>query len=215
MFEYKAKAMDGQQVDMDIPTHSENQGYQNWHDHGFDSERISIVPPIVAPEESDRIVVATRAKNSFDQSDRELMAGLQLLTGDLRIYFPLDVISSVCARPAIKPIPCSQPWVAGLANIDGQLVTVIDLSRFIGLEEQVDNQYVVLIKRPDNPVGLLVNGVPRIKCLNPEMTSKDIPRSLSIISDSIDGIIKENNILSVIISVRKFLSSDRFVNLSR
>jgi twitching motility protein PilI len=40
--------------------------------------------------------------------------------------------------PAVAPVPLTQAWYLGLANVRGNLVGVVDLARYLGLEQGRD-----------------------------------------------------------------------------
>ena len=61
--------------------------------------------------------------------------------------------------PAITPVPLASRAVAGLSNLRGQIVTVIDLPRCLGVKARsAATLPAMLIVRSENfPVGLLVD----------------------------------------------------------
>ncbi len=66
------------------------------------------------------------------ESAREWV-GIGFRLGDERYLAPRDEVREVMACPhALARIPGTKPWVAGLANIRGQLLTVVDLQAFLG-----------------------------------------------------------------------------------
>ena len=52
----------------------------------------------------------------------------------------LSDASEVIAVPPIAAVPLTKPWFAGVANIRGNLYTVIDFARFLGEEPQASTQ---------------------------------------------------------------------------
>lgn len=65
------------------------------------------------------------------------MAERQLCTfriGDLRVGIDVDRVQEVVADPAVTPVPLTDPAVAGLLNLRGQILTVIDGRARLGLD---------------------------------------------------------------------------------
>lgn len=57
---------------------------------------------------------------------------LGLACGGLRWLVRLADAAEVIAVPPIAPVPLTQPWFLGLANIRGNLYTVVDFAGFLG-----------------------------------------------------------------------------------
>jgi twitching motility protein PilI len=49
------------------------------------------------------------------------------------LLFPLDQAGEIFDAGAVMPVPHTQPWFAGVANLRGGLHGVVDLAAFLGL----------------------------------------------------------------------------------
>ncbi|MBS0320735.1 MAG: chemotaxis protein CheW [Proteobacteria bacterium] len=58
---------------------------------------------------------------------------LGLDCGDTQWLIRLADAGEVITVPAIVPVPLTQPWYLGIANIRGNLFSVVDFARFLGL----------------------------------------------------------------------------------
>ncbi len=54
---------------------------------------------------------------------------------------PLDQAGEIFPLSAIQPVPHSQPWFLGVANLRGQLHGVVDLAAVLGLPERQQRNY--------------------------------------------------------------------------
>ena len=84
-------------------------------------------------------------KTSLRDYQRDLSARLQsagagrvasklgLQVGGERWLVDLVDAGEVIPVPAITPVPLTQPWFKGVANVRGNLVSVVDFSAFLGL----------------------------------------------------------------------------------
>lgn len=78
-------------------------------------------------------------------------------------YFvvPLGEVAEVIYPPVCIPVPNTQQWFKGLANIRGRLLAVSDLAAFIGSTRfyESDHQKVLCISHHQHYIGLVVNQV--------------------------------------------------------
>ncbi len=73
----------------------------------------------------------------------------------------LQQAGEIFAPPAITPVPHTQSWLAGVANLRGGLYAVVDLAGFLGLRGQTvrgdQSRLVVLNPKLDINSALLVD----------------------------------------------------------
>ena len=73
--------------------------------------------------------------------------------------------------PKITPVPRVPVWVRGVTNLRGDILSVIDMRTFLGLEasaSQSARMLVVRLLNEDFATGLLVDGVDRIVSVPPD-----------------------------------------------
>lgn len=88
-------------------------------------------------------------------------------------WYALEVslLSAVQTARGLSPLPCTPPFVAGLLNVRGTVVTVIDLARglHLGDEAHLDGALVLLTDCASGggvgQVGLLVDAVDGVRSL--------------------------------------------------
>jgi twitching motility protein PilI len=61
--------------------------------------------------------------------------GVQL--GQARVLLDLGQAGEIVPLMPLTTVPLTQPWYLGLANIRGNLISVVDLARFLGLGDTV------------------------------------------------------------------------------
>ena len=91
-----------------------------------------------------------------------------------RYALPLDVVARVLPAAALKALPLAPAWVAGLLDLHGEPVPVLDISRLAGLAPEqvwVDTRIVLVDYRlPDGALrklGLLAEHVTGIETIEP------------------------------------------------
>jgi twitching motility protein PilI len=60
---------------------------------------------------------------------------LGVMIGQERFLLDLTQVGEIVPVPAITVVPLTQPWYLGLANVRGNLISVIDLARY---QQQTD-----------------------------------------------------------------------------
>ena len=74
---------------------------------------------------------------------------------------PVDLVQEVLRRQEITPVPLASRGLAGLVNLRGHVVSVIDLRTRIGLPRRPAESagIHVIVRTADGPVGLLVDEI--------------------------------------------------------
>ena len=88
-------------------------------------------------------------------------AGVVFSIGDSRLTCSIDRVREFLPPPPVTRVPGTKPWILGLANVRGDLVTVVDLSFYLGGNRTritVRSRLLAASLR-GRPVGLLVDEV--------------------------------------------------------
>ena len=73
----------------------------------------------------------------------------------------IDEINELLAVPLLTPVPGTQGWLLGVANVRGNLVPVVDFARFLFGErtQHTDRTRLLVVKQGSGNVALLVDEV--------------------------------------------------------
>jgi twitching motility protein PilI len=95
------------------------------------------------------------------QSGGDEWAGVIFRLGDVRLTCSIDDVSEFLPIPTFTPVPGTKPWILGLANVHGDLLTIIDLAWFLDGERTKVTMRTRLLAATlrGRPVGLLVDEV--------------------------------------------------------
>ncbi|WP_130802379.1 chemotaxis protein CheW [Acinetobacter ihumii] len=114
--------------------------------------------------------LAKRGNRSYASNQNEVSRWSGIAFEMMGQYFvaPLGEVTEVIYPPKYTPVPNAQPWVKGLANIRGRLLSVSDLTHFVsGQRSQFSpSQKVLCISHNDHYVGLVVDQVLGIQHFN-------------------------------------------------
>jgi twitching motility protein PilI len=88
-------------------------------------------------------------------------SGVTFRLGGAQLACNIDRIHEILPLHAPTPVPGAKPWILGLANVRGNLMTVVDLGWFLGGEPaEVTSRSRLLATGPHkSPVGLLIDEV--------------------------------------------------------
>jgi len=88
-------------------------------------------------------------------------SGVTFRLGNSRLACNIEKIQEILPFPSATPVPGAKPWILGLANVRGNLMTVIDLGWYLeGTQSQLTPRSRLLSTGPQkSPVGLLIDEV--------------------------------------------------------
>lgn len=91
----------------------------------------------------------------------EEWSGVTFTLGDSRLACNIDRISEVLPFPQATPVPGAKPWILGLANVRGELLTVVDLAWYLtGVRSPLTARSRLLATTLNKaPIGLLIDEV--------------------------------------------------------
>ncbi len=128
--------------------------------------------------------------------------------------YAIDVlqVQEVLKVTEIAPVPGVPNYILGIINLRGDVVTVIDGRRRMGLPDQssTDQSRIVIIDVDKQNVGILVDSVAEVV----QIASKDIDPAPAVGNDQssrfILGVNSSEGGLTILISLEKLLSDEEW-----
>ena len=121
-------------------------------------------------------------------------------------------VQEVLRYSEIAPVPGAPPYVLGIINLRGNVVTVIDTRHRFGLEpgDVNDNTRIVIIEADKHVVGILVDSVAEVVYLR----QSEIETAPNVGNDEsakfIQGVCHKNNELLILIELDKLLTDEEW-----
>ena len=96
-----------------------------------------------------------------EEAGAEHMTALVIILHSERYALMLDAITIVYHNVAIVPVPCVPDFVAGIANVRGHLISVLDLAAVLGLEcgKELAEAALVVAEAGDTRIGFRVETI--------------------------------------------------------
>ena len=109
------------------------------------------------------------ASESVEARSAQSCQGVRI--GDVGLMLTYEDSSELTEVPELYYLPNSPAWVKGLANLHGNLIPVLDVAEYLGIEAQTDHSAVHMPARAKNMLmvlghgaeaaGVLVDGIPQ------------------------------------------------------
>jgi len=126
--------------------------------------------------------------------------------GEVNYGVPVEQVREVRDMQAVTPVPGSPPFVEGVTNLRGQIITVMDLRRRLGLPEKGSaGEKIIIIDLGKHAIGVVVDSVTEVSTIR----EHDIERNSEVTSsldESIIGVGKQSNRLTIILDVAKTIA---------
>ncbi|MFT7410684.1 MAG: purine-binding chemotaxis protein CheW [Oleispira sp.] len=125
-------------------------------------------------------------------------------------------VQEVLRYTEIAPVPGAPPYVLGIINLRGNVVTVIDTrSRFaLPDAETTDQTRIVIIEAENQVVGILVDSVAEVVYLR----QSEIETTPNVGNDEsakfIQGVCHKNDELLILVDLEKLMSDEEWMEIS-
>ena len=107
-----------------------------------------------------------------------------------RYAVELSLVREVYPLKELTPLPGTRPFVVGIINIRGQIVSIIDLKKFFDLPEKglTDLNKVIVLDNGTMTFGLLVDAVYRVHRISRQEIKPSLPTLTGIRQQYLQGV---------------------------
>ena len=174
----------------------------------------SQVLQILRDIEADTFRNAARLPHKRDVRPQWQGIGFQL--GGMRLVSPMGEVVEILKLPRVTALPRVRDWVAGVANVRGRLIPVIDLHRYFGLTATVQRlQWRLLIVEGDeSSVALIVEQSLGMQHFQEDSFETGRPEGLDAIHPFIKGAYRHGGRVFYVVSLAALVRDERFLNVA-
>jgi purine-binding chemotaxis protein CheW len=138
------------------------------------------------------------------------MEGLCLLLSDEQYIIDSKYVVEVLPLTELTPLPCTPPFVLGIINVRGRILSVVNLKNFLNLPDKgiTNLNRVIVVKNNLIELGILADEVVESKII----LIDELQQNLSTLNQSqkeyLLGVTPD---FSVVFHIEKFLSDEKII----
>lgn len=106
--------------------------------------------------------ILLRLKEATAQGAATSTSRLGVMVGARRVLINMSDVREVLPMPPLQPVPLTQPWFLGVANVRGNLYNITDLAQLMRMPstpKSSSNRIVLLSSEETTQSALLVGGL--------------------------------------------------------
>jgi purine-binding chemotaxis protein CheW len=106
---------------------------------------------------------------SIPAADYARSSCVQFVVGEIRAAVPLSHAVEIGRHPRITPLPNLPGWLLGVSNVRGEIVSMVDLAAFLGLDRPrpARTRRFIVVRDFRMRTGLVVDRILGIRPLEP------------------------------------------------
>jgi purine-binding chemotaxis protein CheW len=155
----------------------------------------------LAPEEEKNVLKA-RARALAREPVREETAGghlevLEFLLAHEMYGVEMSWVRETLPLKELTPVPCTPPFVLGLINVRGRIVSVIDIKKFFDLPEKglTDLNKVIIVHDDEMEFGILADVVLGVRTIPQAELQPSLPTLTGIREEYLKGVTQNRTVL--------------------
>lgn len=150
----------------------------------------------ITPVERSRILKARARALAEEQTiaeEGESIEVVEFLLAHEKYAIESVYIREVYLMKQLTPVPCTPPFILGLVNVRGQILTVIDMKKFFDLPERglSDLNKVIILHGKNTEFGLLADNVLGMRKVALDALRPALPTLAGIRKDYLKGIAQD------------------------
>ena len=174
------------------------------------------IGPSFAPGPSEKKnILKARAKILAREPEQEKKAEEYLEVVEFLLAYETYAIETAYIREIyplkeLTPLPCAPPFVLGIINVRGQILSVIDLKKFFGLPEKglSDLNKVIILHKEEMEFGILADKILGVRYIPISEIQPSLPTLTEIQAEYLKGVTKER---VVVLETARILSDKKII----
>lgn len=119
-------------------------------------------------------------------------------------------VKEVYPLTAFTTVPCTPPFVLGIINLHGEILSVIDIKKFFDLPDKGlhDLNKVIVLETDKMRIGILADSILNVRSIPLERLQPPLPTFIGIGSEYLKGIYEDR---LVVLDAEKILSDKKLI----
>ncbi len=151
------------------------------------------------------------------QRAREIWNGISYKFANIELMSELSEVAEIASCPRITLLPGVKKWVRGVANIRGNLITIIDLAAFLELRSPValnKRSRIIVVNKSGMMAGLLVDEVFGLRHHDCSARNAQAAFEETKLTPYINGSFLEKEQEKIILSLLDLIRSPKFMDIA-
>jgi purine-binding chemotaxis protein CheW len=142
--------------------------------------------------------------------DEELLEFVQFMLAYERYGVETSFVREVYPLKELTPLPGVPPFVLGIINVRGKILSVLDLKKFFDLPDKglTDLNKVIVLHTDNMEFGVLADVILGVKTISANALQPALPTHTGIREEYLRGLTPDR---AVILDAQKLLTDDRMV----
>ena len=114
-----------------------------------------------------------------------------------RYAFESSFVREIHPLKNFTPLPCTPPFVVGIMNVRGQIISIVDLKRFFDLPEKglADLNRVIILQGENIEFGVLADSIIGAVSLNENDLQSSLPTLTGVREKYLKGLTREGTVI--------------------
>lgn len=140
-------------------------------------------------------------------SNGERARYLEFHIGSEDFAIPLLSVREVISVPETTPIPKSPSYFVGIMNLRGQVISVVDLRKKLGINIKKDNpeEAVIIVSIGTINIGVIVDAISKVLSFTPDDICVVADLTTQVNAEYIQGVYRKEDKLTVLVDLPKVL----------
>ncbi len=151
-----------------------------------------------------------KASPDEPSSSTEYLKVTEFVLSDEKYGIELDAISEVISLKDLTPLPCTPPFITGVMNIRGKIVTVIDIRKMLELPAGglTDLNRLIIVHAHGMEAGILADLISGVRLIRTGGIQPALPTLTGIRAEYIKGVTGDQ---LIILNVENIFSDERII----
>ncbi len=177
---------------------------------------VSAQDPLSLLREMERAMLESAPTLPEETKGPLLWTGLGFRLSDLHLVTPIAHVVELMPYPVMTPVPRTKSWIKGIANVRGNLLTIIDLAEFFGKEPVFENDKArMLVMNVDGLIAaVLVNEVLGLRHFDEAEERQDTSNFDDPVVPYLRGALLRDNVLWGVFDMYALAANSSFMHVA-